>query len=152
MDIESLRKHLSYDPATGVLTWLIAAARRVKPGDEAGCFDRATGRVRVRVAGKMYLRSRVGWALTYGKWPTGEVDHINGDRSDDRSANLRDVPRKVNAQNTRKAKGVYQRGASWAAKITASGRGIHLGTFKSEAEARAAWCAAKRVHAALDDY
>ncbi|XUG57626.1 HNH endonuclease [Bordetella pertussis] len=37
----------------------------------------------------------------YGAWPTQNIDHVNGDRSDNRIANLRDVPQAVNMQNRR---------------------------------------------------
>jgi hypothetical protein len=163
VSIGRLNEVLSYDSESGRLFWrkdqrggfkrsvMIHAA-----GDEAGC-SRADGRRVVRVDGRLLMAYRVAWALHSGQWPEGEIDHINGDHSDDRIANLREVSRRVNQQNIRAAHagkktsrylGVYRnkpgRSKPWRAAIQAGGRQVYIGTFASEADAYAAYVEAKR--------
>src|SRR3546814_1788886 len=53
------------------------------------------------VKGIPLLAHRVAWAIHYGEWPNGQIDHINGDPSDNRIANLRDVSALENARNAK---------------------------------------------------
>ena len=52
--------------------------------------------------GVRLMAHRVAWAIYYGVWPTGMIDHINGDGLDNRICNLRDVTHKENARNSRR--------------------------------------------------
>lgn len=71
------------------------------------------------------------------------VDHINGDRSDNRRSNIRITNKVINALNTGKTKGsVPYRGVSFNKKlgkyqagITVDKKRIHLGTFSKAIEA-----------------
>ena len=85
-----------------------------------------------------YMAHRVAWAMANGADPGGEIDHINGCKQDNRTANLRVASRSMNehnkalrADNTSGAKGVYQdkRSGSWSARIKLHGRTVNLGTF-----------------------
>lgn len=42
---------------------------------------------------------RIAWFLYHGKWPEKCIDHINGNRSDNRIENLRDISRSENSLN-----------------------------------------------------
>jgi hypothetical protein len=95
------------------------------------------------------------WAIAHGAWPSGEIDHMNGDRKDNRLCNLRDVPRMVNAQNMRRAKrnsktGVLgvspdaKRGV-FKAQIVIGGKNRYLGRFATIEDASAAYVEAKRA-------
>jgi muconolactone delta-isomerase len=82
-----------------------------------------------------------------------EVDHINGDRLDNRKANLRIVTRAQNAQNivrtgdsSSQHRGVYFAKGKWRAVVRVDGRSRHLGVFNTEAEAAAAATAFRLTH------
>jgi hypothetical protein len=91
---------------------------------------------------KDYLVHRLAWFLYYGEWPKGEIDHINGNKSDNRICNLRDVTHKENCQNLLNHRNGKLVGASyhkssgkWQASITKNNKLIYLGLFNSEQEA-----------------
>jgi hypothetical protein len=87
-----------------------------------------------------------------GEWPAGEVDHIDGDRTNNKWSNLRDVPRLENAQNKRRANannrtgllGVSPDKKRFRAVITANGKRKTVGAFSSAEEAHDAYLAEKR--------
>ena len=93
-------------------------------------------------AGKLLSSHRMAYLLTYNEWPD-VVDHINGDRADNRISNLRAATHKQNSQNTKaigglsKYKGVCYRSdrSKWVAGID----GKRIGSFNTEAEAAKAY-------------
>lgn len=160
---ERIRELLSYDPETGIFTWL----RR--PG-----IDRCTNTWNTRFVGTVagsindqgyrvicidrsdYRAHRLAWAYANGDWPSAEIDHINGDRSDNRIANLRQASRGENMRNSRKRrdntsgrKGVTwdNRERKWHARIKHAKKCRSLGYFNTaEAAAQAYADAARRLH------
>lgn len=150
---ERLRAVVHYDPETGKFTRLIRLAQRHNVGDEA-THATANGYQRVGIDGQRYLAHRLAWLYVYGAWPAQHIDHINGDRSDNRIANLRDVPRAVNMQNRRKPQadnksgylGVYwERGArKWRSRVQLAGKAYEVGLFDDPAVAHAAYVHKKR--------
>ncbi len=88
----------------------------------------------------------------YGKLPENHIDHINGDKSDNRITNLRDVTIQENHKNRTTAKGYYwnKRDKKWYAKIALNYKIIHLGYFDSEVEARQAYLDAKKIYHKID--
>jgi hypothetical protein len=92
---DALRARLSYDPEFGLLVWLDGHWK----GKEAFACADAGGYLRGNWEGKTYSQHRIIWAVHYGQWPTDEIDHINGVRSDNRISNLRQADRKANTWN-----------------------------------------------------
>ena len=147
--IDALKRLLKYDPLTGVFTRLTKTTRS-KVGDEAGCSCR--GYRRIHIDGFDYQAHRLAWFYVYGEWPKYDIDHINGNRSDNRIANLRDVPKGINIQNQKSAHpgsesgllGVSWNKTKWRAKITLNGQIKYLGHYDDKYEAHEAYLKAKR--------
>lgn len=150
-----LRELLHYDPDTGVFTWIKSRSNRRTSGLETGP-NLHRGYRRVRLDGHLYMAHRLAWLYVYGRWPQQCIDHINGVKSDNRIANLRDVSHSENLQNQRNLRsdnssgfpGVSPAGAGrWQAHIKASGVHFFLGHFVHAGDAHAAYLEAKaRLH------
>lgn len=150
---EIARSLLKYDSETGSMVWLRSKGAAAG-GASAGHRDARYGYTYVCIFGRRYAAHRLAWLMTYGKWPDGEIDHKNGDRTDDRIANLRDVPHAVNTQNVRAAHrrsvtgllGVrpYHRSGRFEACISVKRQHRSLGVFDTPEAAHAVYLAAKR--------
>ncbi len=151
---EHLRDLLSYDADTGHFVWKVTVAQGVKAGRVAGSTS-VWGYRTIQVLGRSYRAHRLAWLYVYGEWPSAYIDHINGNRSDNRIANLRDVPRNVNAQNQRRPQknnkcgllGVswHSQARKWVAQIQRpSGGKKCLGLFETPEAAHEAYLATKR--------
>ena len=95
---------LRYEPETGQLFWkarprAFGPAGAAKAG--AAAFDCPTvyGYLQGGICGGVVVAHRVIWAIVHGLWPN-QIDHINGDRADNRLANLREVDDAENRKNT----------------------------------------------------
>lgn len=137
---------LDYNPETGVFRWKVATAARVKVGEIAGSTN-GDGYQQIGLFGKRYKAHRLAFLIVHGRWPSGEIDHLNRRRTDNRKANLREATRLQNMQN----KGVYRNNTSgvtgvrwdarlgkWAASRTIAGKRQHLGVFETLEAAAAA--------------
>jgi len=152
---ERAHDRLRQDPETGELYWKIDHWKKVKAGQVAGDLYR-NGYRRVCLDSKDYLAHRVVWLMTYGVWPEVQIDHINGNRTDNRVCNLRAATSGENHQNLARRLdnssgriGVSQwaRTGKWRADITVKGRQVYLGTFNTAEEADVAYREAKaRLH------
>lgn len=151
---ERLREILYYDVGTGVFIWKISRRGPVKVGDVAGSPD-SKGYRAIKIDGHLYRSHRLAWFYQTGEWPNGEIDHINGVRSDNRFANLREATHSENMRNVgRRAdnasgfKGVCwdRHRRRWLAQITMNGKMKFLGYFDAPEEAYAAYCATSKEH------
>lgn len=140
-----IEEYFFYDDLTGNLIWKTRPSRATKIGDIAG-WETDTGYLRVSFKGKSYLIHRLIWKLVHKREPIHEIDHINGNKQDNRIENLRDVSRSRNQQNRRKAKGYYLNKGKYNARITVDKKQVHLGCFNTEFEARQAYLAAKKIY------
>lgn len=150
--IDRLREVLAYDPITGVLVWAARTSRKVRIGSQAGSTTNKGYRA-IRIDGMLIQAHRIAWALHYGRWPEDQIDHRDGDRQNNRIANLRECLGGQNQQNMKRrsdnASGVqgvalHAQTGKWRAYITVDGKRRHLGLFSTVEEASKAHSAAKR--------
>lgn len=89
----------------------------------------------------------LAWYYTH-KECVEQLDHINGDRSDNRICNLRSVNSQQNHMNRTSAKGYswYKERNKWRSQITLNNKQIHLGIFEKEEDARNAYLQAKEKY------
>lgn len=96
---EALRRSFHYDPKTGSLLRKFSTMRSAV-GSEAS-YTNNIGYRQAVFSGRIYSVHRIAWVMHFGLPPNGEVDHINGDRSDNRICNLRVATSCENNQNRR---------------------------------------------------
>ncbi len=142
---------LDYDSISGVFTWAKKPNKNISIGSIAGSKT-SDGYCRIKVLGAEIKAHRLAWLHHYKEWPSLEIDHINGDRFDNRISNLREVTGSENMQNLRSAMrtnktgllGVSSSFGKWRARIWVSGIAHSLGTFKTPEAAHDAYVCAKR--------
>jgi hypothetical protein len=159
-----LRQLLRYEPETGRLFWLV---RPVEHFRDDACRRRWNTRFAGKEAftaqcGNKYLQGhllstkqlahRVAWAIYHGAWPT-QIDHINGVRTDNRIANLREVTATENCRNLALQQrnksgfiGVRWAKGAWQAEITIANRVRYLGRFQNLPDAATARRVAELEH------
>jgi hypothetical protein len=149
-----LSQVLTYDPASGVLRWLVSRGKG-RAGEIAGNQHR-NGYLRVGFDGRDYLAHRVAWCMHHGVWPTSAIDHIDGVKTNNRIANLRYADKSLNGQNLKSSHkdkvvpaplGVswIKRRKKWRATICVRGTTKQLGLFDDVNEAARAYAYAKSV-------
>ena len=145
---EYLRQRLRYDPETGLLYWREYSPFSMRwnskyPDRVAGLIN-PRGYRRVCVDDKVYHAHRIIWAMEYGDWPDKEIDHVDGDKTNNRLSNLRVVDRVENGRNlsiasnnTSGVTGVSwnKQRNKWTVRIKANGYYHYLGLFFSFDEA-----------------
>lgn len=145
-----LSEIFSYDLLSpSCLTWKVTTSRKSKEGCFAGGSYLSKGYSRVRYNNELYLAHRVVWEIHFGKIPEGfYIDHLDGDRGNNRIENLRLVTMSQNNKNTSKRSGTTSRykGVCWAksinkwrAEITCDNMRYNLGCFLCEEEAARAY-------------
>ena len=166
-----LNRILAYDPSTGLLTWRHRPNWMFKRHHYTGERETFARIWNSKLAGKpaftsinadgynqgqifrtLHRAHRVIYCLVEGEWPKGHIDHINGDRSDNRWENLRLVSRIENQRNSKRYKsntsgvmGVcwYKREKRWVARIGTGKKPKVLGYFTEFEDAVAARKAAE---------
>jgi hypothetical protein len=93
---------IQWDTDLSEFVWSRNVARRCKKGDVVGGICSKTGYRRTKYHGKYYYIHRLAYVWHTGQTLTQCIDHINGDRSDNRRENLRQVTHRVNNQNKRR--------------------------------------------------
>ncbi|EPD0133476.1 MULTISPECIES: HNH endonuclease [Enterobacteriaceae] len=155
--IEYLHECFSYDHLSGLMVWKVrpithfarerdhAAWNARFAGKNAGSMNK--GYWRVEVSKKPMGVHRIAWAMHYGEYPEGWIDHINGDRSDNRIINLRVTDpvgnatnQKMPANNSSGVAGVsyVPRDNKWKAYIYHGNKFVYLGYFVDKNDAIAA--------------
>lgn len=159
-----VRECLDYDAETGVFTWRERPRSHFKTdrvwkiwnsmcnGKAAGCRA-PVGYVLVGIDRRLFYAHRLAWLWTHGRWPQHNIDHINGDKGDNRLGNLREATQAENMRNTVRPshntsgfKGVSRHQGKYRAVIQREGRHIFIGYFDTAEEAHAAYCRAAETH------
>ena len=157
---EELVARFLYNPETGDLIRRVAlpggtGKGRGSPEGFRLATKNGNGYLRVNLDGKKYYVHRLAWFYVHGVLPNGQIDHINGDRSDNRIANLREATNKQNQENRRGRPGHnttgflgvsnYSRhgGKRFVAQICSNYRHIYIGTYDTPEEAYQAYLAKK---------
>lgn len=143
--MQHLNDLLQYDPIQGLIFWKQNRGNGIKAGDQAG-FIHHTGYKEIEVSGKSYRYHRVCWFLQHGCEPDGQIDHINGDRCDNRIKNLRVVTNRNNSRNRmyhRQGKLIgacfVKRKNNWMSSIRINGKNTFLGYYDTEQQASDAY-------------
>ena len=147
---DCVKDRLQYDKNTGLFVW--AYKNKMHPrlhGKKAGTIRE--GYLVIKINGSAFRGHRIAWFIMTGEQPE-MIDHINGNKSDNRFSNLRACSYLQNTQNhsrkyngsglpvgVRKMKGIY------VARITANKVVHYLGTFRSINEASKAYSDARSI-------
>ncbi len=142
---EALLQLLCYDAETGALTWRPRPdhpAFTTRWGGKPAFTAVERGYLQGRIFGRLYYAHRIIWRMETGDIPN-DIDHINGDRADNRWKNLRNVSRQVNlrnralsSNNRTGAHGVSLTPyATWQAYIGDGEKSVCLGSFRTMEEA-----------------
>lgn len=146
-----LKELLWYNPYTG-LFFRQTHKGGAKAGDIAGWIDGNGYRV-IRVNGEVYLAHRLAWLYMKGRWPKKQIDHKNGNPSDNRWDNLREATgsenqwnRKINKNNSTGYKGVcfHKASQNFRARIQHNGKNKSLGYYDTPEEAYTVYCEAAK--------
>lgn len=166
LPVSVLRDLLDLDCETGKLTWKLrdikyfsegkgkkkkrTAEHAAKQwnfryaGKPALTAKQGSGHLHGRIFDKRFFAHRVVFALHNGYWPKQYIDHINGDCTDNRPCNLRDVShrenqrnRKVNSNNTSGVMGVSycKRLKKWQVSVGVNFKSVHVGFFENKQDA-----------------
>ncbi len=138
LSVAELKNSLSYNKDTGLFTWLaVRPYGRYKVGDIAGYTEKRDRYVRITLNLTVYSAHRLAWFYVYGEMPN-VVDHIDGDRSNNRIENLKNGTNLANSKNQKKNKnnksgmsGVHlnKRDSKWYVTVSVLGKKHFLGSF-----------------------
>lgn len=144
---KDLKSIFEYDPLTGILRWKNGRSNMVK-GSIAGCVSCA-GYKSITIDSKTYRLHRVIWIFMFGHIPEGfYIDHINGNKIDNRLENLRLVTNSQNQQNRPAPKnsssgyrGVtwHKQAGKWMARICCNNQRKTIGFFDTSEAAYEAY-------------
>lgn len=138
-EIDTVREYLNYSPDTGEFTWKKVSSDKSKVGARAGRPRSENGYWLVTLKGKTYYAHRLAWLHVYGAMPNKHIDHVNGDKGDNRIANLRLASQSDNCANIRAkrdntsgVKNVHWCNTKrrWVAKVKHKGKTHHAGSFR----------------------
>jgi hypothetical protein len=154
---ERLRALVDYDKSTGVFVRRVTCGA-ARAGSIAGCISKHGGNrlyLRFNVDGRLYFAHRLAWLFVTGNWPKHNIDHIDGDGTNNAFSNLRDATQAENSRNrgpNRNSKsgfkGVYfhSETGKWRAIIKHNGKPVSLGLYFTPDEAHRAYCTAAATY------
>lgn len=151
-------KMVDYNPETGVMVWREKQGGKDSSRWNARYSGKECGTLEVTGYRRLLFRFEIGktfkirahrlaWFIVHGVMPSGEIDHINQKKADNRISNLRDVPKKLNQRNVRRKRsntsgvtGVtwHKQHRKWCAQVNFDGKHRHVGLFKELDDAETA--------------
>lgn len=152
ISLDRAKEVLEYDCHSGLLKWLKSPCSWISAGDTAGSLHKQTGYIYVVVDQRKYKAHRLAWLLHHGVWPDDAIDHIDGNRQNNRIDNLRAATYAQNQQNRtldiRNKSGYtgvsWDKGhQKWIAKICFQRKQRTLGVFANVEDAAKAYANAK---------
>lgn len=155
LTVEEIQNKFRYEPDTGHIYWIEPGKGKIKK-KPAGTKLKS-GYIGIWAGTQRYQAHRLAWVLYYGCWPNDQIDHINGDKADNRIANLREATNSQNGKNygfnksnTSGVKGVSwcKNTGRWRAVIKVNHKSKFLGRYDTkEQAARARQIAEKKYFA-----
>lgn len=148
---------LSYNAENGLFTWLESRGT-VAIGCIAGARSTSRGKtyIYIKIDKRLYKAHHLAWLFHHREWPTFDLDHIDGDGTNNRIANLRKCSMSENKANSKiyknnksgfKGVSFHKRSKKWIAYININKKRTNLGSFdKAEDAAKVYWAAAKKLH------
>lgn len=168
---ETFRELLDYDENTGLFTWKSRDKRHISlkclkqwntrwAGNPAFIHSDYGGYLRASIFGTFFSAHRVAWAMVYGDPVPDFLDHIDGDRQNNRISNLRPASkaensknRGVRSDNTTGRTGIHRtKCGTYKVRIFVFGRDTYIGTFKKFDDAVSARQNAERFYGFSDGH
>ena len=157
---EYVKSIISYDPETGNFTWKYREDATKSWNTQFAwtrCGSPSNGYILIRINGKGYRAHRLVWLITHGYWPEMEIDHVNGDKKDNRLTNLRLADRVQQGHNRKSSGksgllGVHwcKNAKKWISFTRLNSKKKYLGSFDCPAAASFAYQIA--THKKVGDY
>ena len=142
-----LKEILEYQCETGDFIWKYRTSNRIKINDIAGCkHTTKDGKtyILIRIDSVLYSAHRLAWFYVYGNWPLNEIDHIDGNGTNNKLNNLREATREINSKNIRLRtdnktghSGINWREdlRKWRVSISIGGKLKYYGCYKHKVDA-----------------
>lgn len=163
---KDLLELLSYDPSSGKFTWLYRPIETFADSNHGKIWNsrfagklvpgsiNTKGYLQFAIHGKRMLYHRIVWFYVHGNWPKNQIDHIDGDKVNNKIGNLREATNSQNQQNLRMHKkygintllgaSYHKRDKTFHARITINGKLFYLGRFATELDAHNRYVEEKR--------
>jgi hypothetical protein len=150
LDYKTLISVLRYDENTGLFYRLKRCNRYNNDSPSGKITD--IGYIYIRIKGRGYYAHRLAYLYIYKKWPKDQLDHIDGNRSNNRIANLREADNRTNQQNRDVHRNGHLVGTTlikkynrWMSQIQTNKKRTYLGSFGTAIEAHEAYLAALKA-------
>lgn len=124
-----------FDYREGELYWRVKKSKKTIIGARAGFYNQAYGQIRVN-ARAQYIH-RIVYTMFFGVTDL-EIDHVDGDKHNNRIENLRAATRKQNSVNMRPTRcntsghknvSLHARSGKWQVRLIADGKSMFFGLF-----------------------